>query len=43
MFASVVFDLVFQYFAKRSSGNNVPEMIVILCRVGRETLTQSTD
>jgi len=37
MFAFVVFDLVFQYVAKRLAGMNVSEM----CLVRRKTLTQS--
>jgi len=41
MFAYVVFDLAFQYLAKRLAGENVSEMTYFLCRVGCKTLTQS--
>ena len=40
MFAFVVFDLVFQYYAKILAGKNVSKM-TYLCRVGCKTLTQS--
>jgi len=40
MFASVVFDLVWHYLAKRLAGKNVSEM-TYLCWVGWKNLTQS--
>jgi len=42
MFAFVVLDVVFQFWAKRLAGKNVSLKLSVLCQVGCKTLTQST-